>query len=432
MSNNHNSESRAPIPPKIVDNKILQPIVFGGTNFGAFQNWMEKATSSDAWIAQQAAIKRADPFRNPIPAELAAMKTAQLGRPCVVENMYYRDVGHIVAPGGVGKTTLLLYHAIQIVIGDDIHGNEVRMPGPVVYISAEDDSDSLLARLWQMCKHLEHEEQGRHDLDVIARDLYVIDAAGHGDIKLTTDVRASRHGGPSGGIVQTDRLGTLIETLKAIGPVMVFIDPLVSFGVGESKVNDAEQAMIEVARRIVKQVRCGVIFVHHSGKALIREGEAKQYSGRGGSALADGSRMVFTLENVPPDEWLKATGENLGDGESGLLFSRPKLTWCKSQPPIYLKRNGFQFFECDHIGGTEGAQVRLENDALKIEQFLREEWLAGRKYTAKTLEATEVVKPRQPLRAAVAHMIVQGKVVEEDAPTGGRGRPPKLLRPRDG
>ncbi|KAF0103470.1 MAG: hypothetical protein FD144_2061 [Rhodospirillaceae bacterium] len=345
------------------------------------------------------------------------MKTRTLGRPCIVEGMYFRDVGHIVAPGGVGKTTLLLHHCIQIVTGGSIFGREVRMAGPVVYISAEDDSDSLGARLWQMCKDIDSKD----DLEAIEKNLHIIDTAGH-SVKLTTVEKEA--------VVPSRRLDTLIATLQQIDPVMVFIDPLVSFGIGESRVNDAEQGMIEAGRRIVKQVGCGVLFVHHTGKSNVREGDGKQYSGRGGSALADGSRMVFTLENVPPDKWQEATGDALIDGESALLFSSPKLTWCSPQPPIYLKRTGFAFLEFPYVGGTEGAQDRAIADAEKLHAFLKAELLAGRHHTGRSLEDIGFMKQKS-LRSAIHTLKDQGRTVDEKEEGGGRGGARTWLRPVD-
>ena len=92
-----------------------------------------------------------------------------------------------------------------------------------------------------------------------------------------------------------------------------------SFGVGESRVNDAEQGLIEAFRIIRNQLDCCVEGIHHTGKANARDKSTDQYSGRGGSALADGARMVAVLYTLTPSEWLQATGTSLGADESGLV-----------------------------------------------------------------------------------------------------------------
>lgn len=393
---------------------------YNGISFGAaFIN----PVPTEKFLKELEAIKRSDPFQNTSRPTIANMKTARLGRPCIVENMYYQDVGHIVAPGGTGKTTILLHHCIEIVTGGNIFGCEVQMPGPVVYLTAEDNEESIYARIWQMVKDWEHDPEREFDLRQITEDLHIMDAVGHGDIKLTTVAKG-------GGIVPSGRLETLLTTLKRIQPVMVFIDPLIAFGVGEARVNDAEEAMIQVARRIVRQVGCGVVFVHHSGKALVRDGDAKQYSGRGGSALADGSRMVFTLEPVKPDDWLKVTGEALVGDEVGLMYCRPKLTWSKPQKAIYIRRDGFNFFECEYIEEVASIATTIEIDALFIEQFLRDGLLKGETYSQNDLIYRKLL-PQQRTRAAVSYLIQHDRVVRKKKEGGGQGGAYSYLRPAD-
>lgn len=364
-------------------------------------------------------IAASDPLRNPIPVTRVSMQTARRGRPVIVEEMYFADVGHIAAPGSTGKTTVLLHHCIQIAIGGNIFGHEVLQSGPVVYVTAEDDAESIQYRLGQMCKEL---ELSKDDVDLVCMNVHIIDVTGH-SIKLTQVEKDI--------VVPSARTDTLIATLKAINPVMVFIDPAISFGVGESRVNDAEQGLIEVGRRIVKKIGCGVIFVHHTGKANARESTLDQYSGRGGSALADGSRMVFVMQPLKPNEWIDATGDVLEEGELGFVFASPKLTWCPPQAPVYLKRTNFTFTAFNHISGAKGIQARTERDAETVLKFLKEEWLADRKHTSKALEAVKIINPRASLRAAVEHLLDGGKIIE-DSLNIGQGRPRKLLRPCEG
>ncbi|TAN83852.1 MAG: hypothetical protein EPN14_02715 [Gallionella sp.] len=55
---------------------------------------------------------------------------------------------------------------------------------------------------------------------------------------------------PSEGIEQ------IINACQTIRPVLIIIDPAVSFGVGESRVNDAEQGLVEAARRLRRALNC--------------------------------------------------------------------------------------------------------------------------------------------------------------------------------
>jgi RecA-family ATPase len=66
--------------------------------------------------------------------------------------------------------------------------------------------------------------------------------------------------------VPSPAIDDLIEEARPLAPVLVIIDPAVSFGVGETRVNDAEQGLIEAARRIRAALGCCVRYVHHTGR----------------------------------------------------------------------------------------------------------------------------------------------------------------------
>src|SRR5262249_33512851 len=84
----------------------------------------------------------------------AEWASSQATRPCIVDNWFYEDIGLLAAPGGVGKTTLLLFQAVHIVLGRDLFGCKVMRAGPVIYMTAEDDRDTMVARVRHMCSEL--------------------------------------------------------------------------------------------------------------------------------------------------------------------------------------------------------------------------------------------------------------------------------------
>lgn len=79
---------------------------------------------------------------------------ARVAQPAIVEDWFHEDVGVFVAPGGTGKTTLLLFQVIHIVLGRDLFGHRVLNPGPVIILTAEDSRETLVARLRLMCQQL--------------------------------------------------------------------------------------------------------------------------------------------------------------------------------------------------------------------------------------------------------------------------------------
>jgi hypothetical protein len=186
--------------------------------------------------------------------------------------------------------------------------------------------------------------------------------------------------------------------------------------------------MIDAARRIRNTVKCAVIYVHHTGKENARKKTTDQYSGRGGSALADGSRMIHVLQRLDPDQWTEATGDELQGDDVGFVFARPKMTWCAPQPDIFLKRHGYLFTRFDHIAETAGVSASVGIIANRVWQFLKDELLKGTKHTQNSLVKAKVAS-QAATRQAVERLCADGRVAYEDMGNGGRGGARHYLRP---
>lgn len=274
---------------------------------------------------------RAYGWPKPKPLGIDEVQNARATPDCIVEDYLYADVALIPAPGGYGKTTLMLYEAACIAYGSPtLHGRRVIKPGPVVIITAEDSREQMAARLREVIL-----ENGLLAMQSkIVQNIHINDVAGLG-LKLTEVEKDV--------VVTSARVGDLIDALRAIKPVLVIIDPAVSFGVGESRVNDAEQGLIEAARKVRNEIGCCVRFVHHTGKQNARDAAVDQYAGRGGSAFADGARMVHVLAWVSNADWHTATGAELKPNETGLRLVFAKMSFCRKQPDVYLRRTGYRF-----------------------------------------------------------------------------------------
>jgi RecA-family ATPase len=174
--------------------------------------------------------------------------------------------------------------------------------------------------------------------DIVFRRVWAIDLVGE-PFKLA---EFSRH------VLRPhfENLDKLIIRCNELKPDRIIFDPLMSFSIGESHVNDAEQAIVEASRYIMRKIpNCAVDVVHHTGKGNARAGTTDQYSGRNGSALPDGARMVAVLNKMSTDSFYEATGIklNFSKRESGLLLSLPKLSYCAPQSDIYIHRRDFLF-----------------------------------------------------------------------------------------
>lgn len=344
---------------------------------------------------------------------------AQPAPPCIVENFFYADVGVFIAPGGTGKTTLVLFEAIHIVLGLPLFGLKITNPGRVVILTAEDSREMLIARLRFMTAQMNLDEA---KIQHIRESILISDVSGTG-FKLTEVQRDV--------VAPSKQVEALIIGLQSFRPAVVFIDPAVSFGVGESRVNDAEQGLIDAGRRIRNELKCAVIYVHHTGKQNARDKSGDQYAGRGGSAFADGSRMVQVLQVMEPKEWLGATGDTLGEGEMGFRLTRPKLSYAPRQSDLLIKRRGHLFAQFDHSSTGSGAAAR--GDAERLLVRVKQDVGKGEQPTQNSYFQLkeELGMTRDEIKGAIALLLAEKRLVYEPTGHKGRGGSHQYLRPMD-
>lgn len=359
---------------------------------------------------------RPPPAASLIPTE-EELSAARLCPRIIVQDHSYADVAVLTAPGGVGKTTLLIHEAVHIALGWPVWGLPVLSPGWTLFVTAEDRREQFLARLREIMAGLELSPEERRQ----AREgVRVWDVTGEG-VRL---VRAS-----DGNVLMTELADEIVDRYQADPPAVVVFDPLVSFGASEGMVNDNEQGIITAARRIVKGLACCCRLIHHVGKANARAASLDQYSARGGSALPDGSRMTTVLQTWRPGE-----GSSLhpppgclpGPEASITVMARAKLSYAPPNLPlIWVRRTGFSFesfTEAPKAAPETLAAVHAE----QLLRFLESELCQERHHTQTTLEtmADKVGMNRVSIRRALAELRVAGRVSEAPLPPelrqGGR------------
>ncbi|MFV2089777.1 MAG: AAA family ATPase [Pseudomonadales bacterium] len=338
--------------------------------------------------------------RWPIPSVISDLEwsTARMTPPCVVENYIWADVRLLVAPGGVGKTTVVLTESIHIVLARPLYGLEIKESGVVVIVTAEDGREMMIARLRSIAKSMNLTED---ETRLVRERVIILDVVGLG-LRLTA---------VTNNVVVTDNtVDQMIENLRHLAPSMVIIDPAVSFGVGESRVNDAEQGLIEAARHIHRVLGCNVTYIHHTGQSVAREKIRDQYAGRGGSAFADGSRMVNVLMPLAAAEWLKETGQPLPEDSTGMVLARAKQTYTPPQPDIYLLRTGFLYTAVEPV--EPRATANVDADAAKILVIIEED--TSQTLTTNKLElmSKDIGIGQKRIRDLLKVLIEDGRVIK--------------------
>jgi len=358
-------------------------------------------------------------WRLPEPLTADEMARAALTPRCIVADYLFADVALLAAPGGTGKTTASLHEAACIALGLPVWGLRVVTSGVVLFITAEDRREHLAARLREVCAAMRLSSE---QMEQVRKRVLICDCTAAPQ-RLTVVLDD---------VVDPSQFGAQIVAAcrqANVAPVLIQFDPAVSFGVGEARTNDAEHGLITAARVIVTGLDCCVRLVHHTGKSPALEGRTDQYAGRGGSALADGSRMVAVMQPADAAAVLKATGRSLRDGESAIALHRPKLSHAPPQGdrPLYLVRRGYAFEAVQPLAAEARAQADADAE-IERERELRGALLdaadaamrAGAPLTQSTLVATVRGYGTERKRAAVTQLVAENWLYEGHVSPGWR------------
>lgn len=258
----------------------------------------------------------------------------------VIRKLLYAEVALMQGAGGSNKTTIALLLCVHIILGLPFLGYEITRPGPCVYITKEDSQIGLYKKLEKVFSSMG--KLTDEDKEKVLANLHIKDRSDtpgyrfvlngkNGNLRADSETIESL-------IEEYEDIGT--ETYKKPGPVLIVVDPAINFGAGESRVNDAENALVTSVRAITRRLNCTLMFLHHVGKDNFKNVVISAYGGRGGSAFADGARMVWTVvKSKLPDVW-----EVNDRGQSDAKYDEygaSRALW---------KRCGLPNLEADQIG----------------------------------------------------------------------------------
>ncbi|MCC7200963.1 MAG: AAA family ATPase [Gammaproteobacteria bacterium] len=347
----------------------------------------------------------------------------------IVEGYEPQDAGHMTGAGGTGKTTLELVAAVHTVLGWSLFGElAVLQPGPVLFVSAEDGRERIEYRLHRICE--------AYNLGAELRRR-VLDAIHIEDLSATRArlVQADAYGN----LTRTPLADEIARAYRGRGLVRVVFDPVVFFGPGERFVNDGEAEVMHAGRFLAAALACCVKFLAHVGKANARSNSTDQYSGRGGSALADNSRFVHVLtphgsdaKDTPP---AAVTAQDIAEGRI-LRLNIAKLTDARRpEYPLWLRRDGWRF-DLLPVAAFDPEVVRAER-LRALGDFVRQELAADIKHSVRSLEDAAARLPFKPKRAELRDLvhaaIESGVLILAELPNSERhGRRTTYLQPIGG
>jgi RecA-family ATPase len=187
-----------------------------------------------------------------------------------------------VAPGGLGKSSLVIAETICMCTGRELLGVTVYQPIKVLYWCGEDPQDELEKRF---SATMQHYDVTKEDL---AGRLWVVSGRelgfnfayqDHQDAKLNDeDIKAIR------------------EMIRELDIDLLILDPMASIHSISENSNNEMTMLLDALRDIADKEKCGIEIVHHSTKQARQQGGVMgAEQARGASAITDAARSVRAL-----------------------------------------------------------------------------------------------------------------------------------------
>lgn len=295
------------------------------------------------------------------------LNTSKLKKPQLFENWSSEDISITTADGGTGKTTLKLYEAICLALGERFLGFNCVQPGKTLFITGEDTDKKLAAMLGQIVRQMGFFESPIHN-EKIQTILQSIVVKKDSDLCLIVKDRLGFiH--PNG-----DALRKVLEAVEDIKPKMIVFDPISSFWGSESALNDMNRAVSKFMSELVEQSHACVEMINHMGKVSSSNKDMSQFAGRGGTGLPSNSRVSRVLRSVFEDEYLELTGENLSEKQSAMMCNVNKFS---DGSPLYNKpflilRDGF-LFSRKNLSDVKAREAEKQlSDMERVFAFIKE------------------------------------------------------------
>lgn len=267
------------------------------------------------------------------------LNTSKLRKPQLFRDWSTEDITIVTADGGTGKTTMQLYEAVCLALGDRFLGFDNCQPGRTLYITGEDTADKLAAMLGAIMNQMGLMDGTPTNEAKIERVLNSVLIKKDADLCLITKTR-------DGFLLPNQQaFSKLQEAVHDIKPKMIVFDPIASFWGSESALNDMNKAVTRFMSDLVEVSGANVVMINHMGKSSSAQKDMTQFAGRGGSGLPSNSRVSRVLRTLSNEEYAEMCGMEIEPNKSAFLCNVNKFS---DGSPLYNKpfivvRNGYLF-----------------------------------------------------------------------------------------
>ena len=311
------------LPPK---GDVADWLVLGGDR----KKLIELATAAEHWTPEQPVVEHpAEPSQVGVHAVTFSMTPFVWKDPASLPKRewlygknYIRKFTNLdVAPGGIGKSSLVMVEALAMVTGRDLLGIQPTEPLRVWYHNGEDPMDELDRRFLGACKYY------KIDADQLGGRLFT-DSGRDNPVTIANQVR-------DGAFVNEALVERIIQEIQNKGIDVLILDPFVSTHAVSENDNNAIQAVARTWGRIANITNCSISLVHHTRKT--NGGDISVEDGRGGSALKDAARSARAFNQMQPSQAEQWGVDNrrlyfrTDDGKANLSPPADSATWFKME-----------------------------------------------------------------------------------------------------
>jgi hypothetical protein len=277
------------------------------------------------------------PFLKPLKLDIAQLlRTSPPFPDHVLPGLPVGALGLIVAPGGTGKTMLLVQTAVALAVGKQFLNGAMGKtsssePARVVLFAAEETVDELHRRLHQAVRQfmdahpeLKDSLQQSSTPELLDNNLHVYPMAGAARLRLD---------GTEG---SEQELAFLREAAK--GARLVILDPLRQFHSGDENDSWVMTNLVHQCLAIATQERCAFILSHHTNKQATVSGYGdKAAASRGSAALTDAARWQLNLSELDPG-LARERGIAQVDAWRYVRVDLAKANYLPGKPPVVLRK----------------------------------------------------------------------------------------------
>lgn len=245
-------------------------------------------------------------------------------RDWIMQNRYIGGfISLIIAPGGIGKSTLTLLDGASVSTGKALSGFDVIKKGAVWIYNTEDPLEELERRILALAKHHNLKLEDLNNLFITSgRDQPLIMA------KLGKNKTIE---------VNKEAITNMVDNIKEHDIKLLIVDPFVRTHEVSENDNMQIDKVLWCFQQVAERTSCAIGLVHHTSKAAKSMDDNDPNMARGASALVNASRIAHTLipmkEKEAKDFGLAETNKNwhvkLNDAKANLQPPTDKANWFK-------------------------------------------------------------------------------------------------------